>query len=64
MLLLLQQPCLISHLLQKYKEWINPTTGDSPVLAAGLEARLGIRWIGFGIRRFGLAGALVVRQRG
>jgi len=44
--------------------WISPTTGDGPVWAGGLKPWLGNRRIEFDNRRFGLAGALVVRQHG
>jgi hypothetical protein len=45
--------------------WINPTTtGGGAIWALELKAWLGVRRIESGIRRFGLVGALVVRQRG
>ncbi len=43
--------------------WTDPVTGGSAASTLGLKAWLGISRIEFGIRRFELAGALVVRQR-
>ena len=42
---------------------MGPATGGGAASILGLEAWLGISRIEFGIRRFELAGALVVRQR-
>ncbi len=41
--------------------WIDPATGGSAASTLGLKAWLGISRIEFGIRRFELAGALVLR---
>jgi hypothetical protein len=43
--------------------WTDPVTGGGAVSTLGLKEWLGISQIEFGIRRFELAGALVVRQR-
>jgi hypothetical protein len=43
--------------------WTDPVTGGSAASTLGLKEWLGISRIEFGIRRFELAGALVVRQR-
>jgi hypothetical protein len=43
--------------------WTDPATGGGAALTLGLKAWLGIRQIEFGVRRFELAGALVIRQR-
>ena len=43
--------------------WTDPTTRGSAASTLGLKVWLGISRIEFGIRRFELAGALVVRQR-
>ncbi len=42
--------------------WTDPAARGGAASTLGLKARLGIRRIEFGIRRFELAGALVVRQ--
>ena len=40
--------------------WTDPATGGGAASTLGLKEWLGIGWIEFGIRRFELAGALVV----